>query len=149
MKVNTIVVGYDGSPDAKVALEEAIGHTHEDGTVHVVTVHHPRAETFGSEELPEEFRYAVDPETPDRARLCEAERRLETAGIRYRTHLPWGRPADAILDVADSVDADLIVLGSRGLGTFERFLRGSVSSRVTGHAHTNTLIVHRESTAAA
>jgi nucleotide-binding universal stress UspA family protein len=46
------------------------------------------------------------------------------------------------LQVAEDVDADLIVVGSRGLGRGTRFLRGSVSTRVAGHAKTSFLVIH-------
>ena len=51
-------------------------------------------------------------------------------------------PASAILDVAEKVEADLIVVGSRGLGRASRFVRGSVSAKVANHAHTSFLVLH-------
>ncbi len=149
MKAHTIVVGYDGSPDAEVALDEAITHAGEDSIVHVVTVHKPRPAANGTEELPEEFEYTIEPDEADRMRLRDAERRLEAAGVHHEAHLPWGRPAKEILDVAETVDADLIVLGSRGLGSVRRLLLGSVSTKVAEHARTSTLIVHHDTTTAA
>lgn len=47
----------------------------------------------------------------------------------------------AILDVADQCDAELIVLGARGLSTFKSMMLGSVSHSVTQHAHLPVLIV--------
>lgn len=151
MKARNIVVGYDGSRDARWALEEAAEHVGDGGVVHVVTVHHPRSDEHhpvDARDLPEEFRYAIDPEEISRGHLRDAEQLLEERGIAHVGHLPWGHPAAEILDVADEVDADLIVLGSRGLGAVERFLRGSVSTRVANHARTSTLIIHREDAAA-
>jgi nucleotide-binding universal stress UspA family protein len=46
-----------------------------------------------------------------------------------------------ILDVANQYDADLIVMGARGLGAFKSALLGSVSHSVTQHAHLPVLIV--------
>ena len=149
MDAHTIVVGYDGSPDAKVALEEAITHVREDGIVHVVTVHNPKLTSYNTEMLPDEFRQSVDPEAADRMRLHDAELRLRSAGVRFESHLMCGRPAPEILELAAKVDADLIVLGSRGLGSVQRLVLGSVSTRVAAHAHTSTLIVHDEAVAAA
>jgi nucleotide-binding universal stress UspA family protein len=54
----------------------------------------------------------------------EVERRVEMGAV-----------ADTIIDVAAQLNADLIVMGARGLGPGRRFLLGSVSDRVVHHAH--------------
>jgi nucleotide-binding universal stress UspA family protein len=51
-----------------------------------------------------------------------------------------GQPADALLGA--SKDADLIVVGSRGLGGFKRLMLGSVSDQVVHHAPCPVLVVH-------
>jgi nucleotide-binding universal stress UspA family protein len=56
-------------------------------------------------------------------------------------HVVPDDPAVAILDVAQREGADLVVVGSRGLGGMKRFLRGSVSARVAAHAPMSVLIV--------
>jgi nucleotide-binding universal stress UspA family protein len=55
-----------------------------------------------------------------------------------------GKPYQAILDTADQVGADLIVIGRRGLGRVKRMLVGSTSERVAGSAPGPVLIVHQE-----
>ena len=52
-----------------------------------------------------------------------------------------GEAKQVILDEADRIDPDLIVLGSRGYGTFQRLLLGSVSNAVAQHAKCSVLIV--------
>jgi nucleotide-binding universal stress UspA family protein len=54
-----------------------------------------------------------------------------------------GTPAEVILAVAEKEKADLILLGSRGLGPVKELLLGSVSHRVVGHASCPTLVVNR------
>jgi nucleotide-binding universal stress UspA family protein len=61
-----------------------------------------------------------------------------------RTHTPVGDPARALLELAAT--ADLLVVGSRGLGAVRRVLLGSVSEKVLQHAPCPVLIV-RESSA--
>ena len=63
-------------------------------------------------------------------------------GVKAVGHLVEDDPASAILDTADDVEADLVVVGSRGLGRATRFLRGSVSSKVASHAKRSVLVVH-------
>jgi nucleotide-binding universal stress UspA family protein len=84
----------------------------------------------------------------------EAERRgeLEKVLERAATHLdnaitrvtkstPTGNPADEIIATAESFDADLVVVGARGLGGMARLLLGSVSEKVLRHARCPVLIV--------
>jgi nucleotide-binding universal stress UspA family protein len=57
------------------------------------------------------------------------------------THAREGEPAQALLSVADEQDADLIVVGARGLTGLERFLLGSVTSKLAHHAPCSLMIV--------
>jgi nucleotide-binding universal stress UspA family protein len=52
-----------------------------------------------------------------------------------------GLPKSAILEKAESFDADLIVVGSQGQGAFSRFLLGSVSQYLAAHAKCSVMIV--------
>lgn len=147
MKVQTIVIGFDGSADSRVALDAAIDHVADDGVVHVVTAFDrpSRAEIARLvESLPDEFKYLDLEETP-RGYLRTAEAVLESHGVDHVGHfVDDDHPAAAILDVADDVDADLIVVGTRGLGRVERFIRGSVSARIADHARTSLMMVQHD-----
>jgi nucleotide-binding universal stress UspA family protein len=64
-----------------------------------------------------------------------AERAAKKAGvIKVTTVLAGGDPADVILDQAKKVKADMIVLGSRGLGNIKGLFLGSVSHKVSSRA---------------
>lgn len=63
------------------------------------------------------------------------------AEIAYEAIRERGHAADKIVEVAEQRKTDLIVLGSRGLGTFTRLVLGSVSDGVLHHAHCPVLIV--------
>lgn len=64
--------------------------------------------------------------------VADAEARARAAGVRDVSGLTRdGRIAEAILDVADEHDIDLIVMGSRGLGSLKGLLVGSVSAKVS------------------
>ena len=69
---------------------------------------------------------------------------MRPIGITPIRHESSHGAAEAILDVATEVDADLIIVGARGLGALGRFIRGSVSTKVAHHAPCNVLIVEHD-----
>ncbi len=70
-----------------------------------------------------------------------AERAQKEYNVKPELVWKIGHPAAVIIDVAKTVDADLIVMGSRGLGGFKEMLLGSVSHAVVNHAKVPVLIV--------
>jgi nucleotide-binding universal stress UspA family protein len=68
--------------------------------------------------------------------ICDGE------GVSCEEMIARGKPAEVILDVAEKVGADLIVMGSLGMSALERALIGSVSDRVSRHARCPVLLVH-------
>jgi nucleotide-binding universal stress UspA family protein len=73
--------------------------------------------------------------------LARAEAELEAQGIEVVTHARAGEPAHVLLEIAEEQGADLIVVGARGLTSFQRFLLGSVSGKLAHHASCSLLIV--------
>ena len=70
------------------------------------------------------------------------------AGFDAREHLANGKAWRLICDVANELDAELIVLGARGLSRVQSALLGSVSAAVVQHARRPVLIVPRHSESA-
>jgi nucleotide-binding universal stress UspA family protein len=62
-------------------------------------------------------------------------------GIEVQTHPVEGDPAEAILNVAEQTNADLIVVGNRGMTGARRYLLGSVPNKVSHHAPCSLIIV--------
>jgi nucleotide-binding universal stress UspA family protein len=65
--------------------------------------------------------------------------------VRVTAHLREANPSDAILDVAREIDADLIVMGTRGLTGLKHVLLGSVAERTLRLAPCSVLTVKSES----
>ena len=65
----------------------------------------------------------------------------ERAGVKTEALIDAGSPARCILDQASSLEADLIVMGTHGLGGFERFMLGSVAEKVLRKAACPVLTV--------
>jgi len=72
--------------------------------------------------------------------LKAALERVEKAGVKAVTRLEHGQPADKLIQLAKDESFDLIVIGSRGLGSIARFFLGSVSDKVSHHATCSVLI---------
>ena len=66
---------------------------------------------------------------------------IEEKNVEISKRVEYGTPSNVISDVADDGKFDLIVLGSRGLGTSERFLLGSVSDDVSHSAKCSVMII--------
>lgn len=74
--------------------------------------------------------------------LNQAKRQAELADIEpAETSIGTGDPASAIVDYVKKTGSDLIVIGSRGLGTVEGMFLGSVSRKVSNLSKTNCLVV--------
>ncbi len=73
--------------------------------------------------------------------LAEAADTVREAGVEVEAFARQGDPADAILDVAEETDADLIVVGNKGMTGAKRFLLGSVPNKVSHHAPCSVLII--------
>lgn len=94
-------------------------------------------------------RTATSPEVAHEVHRALGQRLLKNAAATAREHgaasvevmLCEGNPAEAILDAAGEVDADLIVLGTRGLSNLKELLLGSVSHRVIQLSPCSCLVV--------
>lgn len=142
----TIVVGTDGSDGAGRAVAKAAWLARQSGAqVHVVTVAERRAVADLEEirsQLPREFTYSFDPIAVIGDQAEDAAGKVEAHGVEVTTHVPEGDPASEILAVAKSVDADLVIVGSRGRSTVKSLMLGSVSTKLAHHADRDILIVH-------
>jgi nucleotide-binding universal stress UspA family protein len=76
--------------------------------------------------------------------MAELVRPLEGRGWTVERRVVDGRPASVIMGVAEEIDADLIVMGSRGHGVMRAMLLGSVSAEVAGNAQRSVLVVRHD-----
>jgi nucleotide-binding universal stress UspA family protein len=130
-----IVVGYDGSDHGKRALERAASMGGNENKVVVVAA----AESHARTGITEGAR--LDPSEIEKRRqdLEGARTFLSERGIDAETIEGQGDPGAVIVNAAQ--DADLIIVGSRGLNSFQRILLGSVSSKVVHRAPCDVLVV--------
>jgi nucleotide-binding universal stress UspA family protein len=76
--------------------------------------------------------------------LARESRTLTDEGIEVMSHAREGDLVDVIINIAQEVGADLILVGARGLTGLQRFLLGSVSSKLSHHAPISVMVVRDE-----
>lgn len=146
-----ILLAVDGSPCSDAALEEVETRPWPaDSEVRVVTVVETPAAMMpepwaGSQEYYAEMERVG--QRHGRTVLDEAAKRLqagkESGRLNLTTEMLHGAPKRVIVEEAEAWGADLIVVGSHGYKSWERFLLGSVSQAVAVHAACSVEIVRR------
>ena len=132
----TIVAGTDGSDTASVAVRRAAELAKTMGaTLHLVTGLEPRFDD--PLPIPPE---AGEETAADRVVKHAAEQLADT-GLDIQVHAKVGDGSTAIVEVAEEVGADLIVVGNKGISSPKRFLLGSVPTKVATYAPCSVLIV--------
>jgi nucleotide-binding universal stress UspA family protein len=137
----TLLLATDGSEDAAAALQAAVDVSRlTDSALHLLHVfefapreysglalrlHSPFASSLRGESLLEEQRTLVE----------------EAGGTMAGVHLRTGSPVDEILDASEELEADLLIVGSRGLGGVGELLLGSVSEGLLHNTQCPMLVV--------
>jgi nucleotide-binding universal stress UspA family protein len=141
----SIVVGTDGSDTAKEAVRQAKELAKSLGAkMHLVSAYEPVPAGRPAQErhqVPEDLQWMVNPREDVAATLKDAAEGIEADGVEVEIHSREGDPADAILDVAEEQNADLIVVGNKGMTGARRFLLGSVPNKVSHHAPCSVMII--------
>jgi nucleotide-binding universal stress UspA family protein len=142
---SSIVVGTDGSDTAAQAVRQAVDLAQSVGAkLELVSAYEPVPSQRLREErreAPEDIQWAINPREDVDATLEAAATVARDAGVTVAVYPRQGDPADAILDVAEERDADLIIVGNKGMTGAKRFLLGSVPNKVSHHAPCSVLII--------
>jgi len=137
-----IVIATDGSPTAVEAVDVGIELAAEQGAevafVHVLPADDYLVAGRLAPVLPKPHNVEMD---ESETALRDAADKAEAAGVQYTLERISGDTVDEIVAVADSAEADLIVIGSRGRGPVTSALLGSVSKGVLGESRRPVLVV--------
>lgn len=140
-----IVVGTDGSETAKEAVRQAVELAESVGAkLEIVSAYEPVATSRLRDEgrnVPSDVEWMVNPREDVDATLETAAASARAVGVAVEVFARQGDPADAILDVAEETNADLIVVGNKGMTGAKRFLLGSVPNKISHHAPCSVLII--------
>ena len=140
----TVVVGTDGSPRADKAVDEAIDlATSENARLILV------AAFSANERHWEEIQSSAKTERVNLGEVAEqvlarTAKRAEEKGVSVDYGAYEGDPAEILIEVADRENADLIVVGNKGMTGAKRFLLGSVPNKVVHHAPCGVMVVRTD-----
>ncbi|MDQ3604199.1 MAG: universal stress protein [Actinomycetota bacterium] len=139
-----ILVATDGSKDANLAVSVAVDLSERTGAeLHVVHAWQgPPPMAYPAASRDYYLAYEREAEREAGGLLeWQVEWIRTSGGIIARAHLRRGRPAEEISGLAKELDTDLVVVGSRGLGTVKRLVVGSVSEGVVSLAPCPVLVM--------
>ena len=145
MKRKSLIVGVDGSEGSCAAIDEALRLAGAlDATVTFVFVRKPPPRLLGDPYY--ERALSVEIARARRA-VAEAVERATSAGIDADGEILEGDPSDELVSLADNRDADMIVVGSRGLGPIAGAVLESVSRSVSQHANRPVVVAKQSARA--
>src|SRR5829696_9435592 len=131
-----ILLPTDGSRDAVMAAEAASDLAKKSGAeLHVVHVWHDVrgfAHDFVKRELKRQGQEILDE---------QVEKIRAAGGEVTQAHLRGGRTSNEVIKLTEEIDAGLLIVGSRGLGTVQRILMGSQSEAIVHHAQVPVLVI--------
>lgn len=131
-KLNTIVVGVDGSEGSTRAAEYAAAIArHWKAKLYLVTVVRTPEGWWGiggAPPSPEALSAALI--EGQQKILSDVEEHLELDDVEHETLEELGDPVGRLIDVCETNNADLLVIGRRGAGLAERIILGSVADRL-------------------
>jgi nucleotide-binding universal stress UspA family protein len=137
------LVSVDGSQAALAAVQHLIkllDWYREPVEVHLLNVQMPilsgNVKTFINREQLEDYYRGEGVAALKAARAC-----LDEAGVKYVHHIGVGEPAAVIMDYAQRIECDQIVIGARGRGSVADLLLGSVANKVIHLADRPVLLV--------
>jgi len=140
----TVLVGTDGSDSSLKAVDRAGSlASGPDAKVVVATAYFPSHEDSRAADILKDEGYKMAGNAPIYAILQEASERAKAAGATNVVERAIvGAPVDALVELSEEIDADLLIIGDVGLSTIAGRLLGSVPANVARKAKCDVLIVH-------
>jgi nucleotide-binding universal stress UspA family protein len=140
----TVLVGTDGSDSSLRAVDRAAQIAAGAGAKLIVaTAYFPQSEDSRAADVLKDEGYKMAGNAPIYAILREARDRAHAAGAKdVEEKAVVGAPVDALVDLAEEIKADLLVVGNVGLSTIAGRLLGSVPANVARRSKSDVLIVH-------
>ncbi len=132
MSPSKILIPVDGSPASLRAVDFAIEMVTQNPSTSLVLLHVqsiPAIELAGASAAMDTNWHEAGSQASAKA-LKDAIGKSEAAGVTFKTLVRTGQTAEAIAQVARDQDIDHIVMGTRGLGSVQGLILGSVAMKV-------------------
>ena len=131
-----ILVCFDGSEGSEQALNRAMLLVEDYGELILLAViPSPSDKTFMDEDMHYKLRKKAE------QMIADVAKDVGQHDFGIRGIVESGDPASVIIDFANKLNVDLIVLGSRGTSEIGRYLIGSVANKVVQYAHKPVMVV--------
>jgi nucleotide-binding universal stress UspA family protein len=140
--LKTIAVGTDGSATATKAVHFALDLAERYGArVVFISSYRPVSESRlrgEQKDAPQELQWAINPAEDIEAILRDVEALADQRGLTWTSEAREGDPADVLVEIAEQHDADVLVIGNKGM---HRRVLGSVPNSVSHKANCSVMIV--------
>ncbi|KAK2174066.1 hypothetical protein NP493_831g01026 [Ridgeia piscesae] len=145
----TVLIPVDASKEAEIAFEWYVRHVHRPGNdvriMHFGEIEYPSGKHYPDYAIPPEMwadKIAKAREHSNTV-LDKYRQRVQQLQIDAHTSFELGRPGHSIVTQAKTLNASMIVMGTRGMGFLQRAMLGSVSNYVISHTSVPVTIVPR------
>lgn len=136
-----IMIAVDGSSESLHAVREALKLIARGLRAEVALVH--VQEPASLLELATQDADAIAAAAVDAGEhlMAPAASLLDAAGVGYSMEVVLGEPGNVLVDMAEQLNADMVIMGARGLGAIQSVIAGSVSKAVLTHCTKPVLVV--------
>lgn len=136
-----IMIAVDGSAESLQAVRQALALIERGLRAEVALVNVQEAASLLELATQDSDAIAAAAVEAGEHLMAQAAALLDAAGVGYSMEVVLGEPSTALVDLAEQINADLVLLGARGMGAVESALVGSVSKAVISRCSQPVLIV--------
>ncbi len=136
-----IMIAVDGSPESLEAVRQALALVARGLRAEIALVNVQEAASLLELATHDSDAIAAAAVAAGEHLMAEGAALLDAAGVGYSMEVVLGEPGTALVDLAEQINADMVMLGARGMGAVESVLVGSVSKAVLHRCSKPVLIV--------
>ena len=137
----TLVIAVDGSATSLQAVRHGIALVQHGLQAHIALVHVQEPASLLELATQDADAIACAATEAGEHLMASATALLDDADLAYSTEVVLGEPGTMLIDIAESLNACMLIVGARGMGALRRALMGSVSQAVLNRATLPVVIV--------
>lgn len=137
----TLVIAVDGSATSLQAVRHGIALVQHGLQAHIALVHVQEPASLLELATQDADAIACAATEAGEHLMASATALLDDADLAYSTEVVLGEPGTMLIDIAESLNACMLIVGARGMGAIRRALMGSVSQAVLNRATLPVVIV--------